>query len=496
MTPADDSHGDIEQRLRGAIRTGQLVDLRQGDTTADAAARGGEWGARRTVPAVLLADLLTRGDGPDQPRALRLAGARIAGRLDLEAAHLVCPVLLLGCWFDEPVALIEATVPALRLPGCHLPALDAEQLTTRGNVDLGRGFHARGEVNLGGAHIGGSLSLDGATLSNPGGRALYADRLTVDQAMLCQEGFSVHGAVHLEGAHVGGSLRLKGAILSNPGGYALYARRLTVGHNMACQGFSVHGEVDLEGARIGGGLVLDRATLTGPDRVALILVGLRARTLFLRELAQPPDKVVLVGAQVGTLLDDPASWPRTIDLSAFTYDSLFERFPVSARQRLDWLGRNPRGYSPQPYEQLASVYRRAGRDQDARTVAIAKQRARRRTLPLPIRVWSLLLDALIGYGYRTWQAGLWLLGFWLAGWMVFAGAYPGSLTPAKPGEPQPAFQPLVYSLDSLLPVVNLHQEDSWLPRGGAQWWAWSSILVGWVLTAAVAAAFTGVLKRD
>jgi hypothetical protein len=496
MAPVDERHRGVERQLGEAILTGQLVDLREGDTSADAAARGSRRGARRTVPAVVLFDLLTRGEGPAQPRALRLAGARIAGRLDLEAAHLACPILLLDCWFEEPLALTEATVPALRLPGCHLPALDAEQLTTRGNVELRDGFHARGEVNLGGAHIGGSLILDGATLSNPDGRALYADRLTVDQAMLCQEGFSAQGAVYLEGAHVGGSLRLKGATLTNPGGYALFARRLTVDQNMACQGCSVHGEVDLDGARIGEGLVLDQASFTNPGGAALILAELRARTLILRDLVQPPDMVVLLGAQVGALVDDPASWSRTVDLSAFTYDSLFERSPVSARQRLDWLGRDPRGYSPQPYEQLAGVYRRAGRDQDARTVAIAKQRARRRTLPLPAKVWSLLLDGLIGYGYRTWQAGLWLLGFWLAGWLVFAGAYPASLTPAKPGEPQPAFQPLIYALDTLLPVVNLHQEDSWLPRGGAQWWAWSSILVGWVLTTAAAAAFTGVLKRD
>jgi hypothetical protein len=399
-------------------------------------------------------------------------------------------------WFDEPVALSEATAPALRLPGCHLPALDAERLTTRGNLELGHGFHARGEVNLGGAHVGGSLSLDGATLSNPGGRALDADRLTVDQAMLCREGFSAYGAVHLEGAHVGGSLRLMGATLSNPGGYALYARRLTVDQVMSCHGLSARGEVDLDGARIGIGLFFDQAAFTNPGGAALILPELWARTLFLRELAQPPDTVVLLGAQVAALHDDPASWPRTIDLSAFTYDRLFERSPVSARQRLDWLGRGPRGYDPQPYEQLAGVYRRAGRDQDARTVAIAKQRVRRRTLPLPARAWSLLLDALIGYGYRTWQAGLWLLGFWLAGWVVFARAYPDHLTPAKPGEPQPAFQPLVYALDTLLPVVNLHQEDNWIPRGGAQWWAWSSILVGWVLTTTAVAAFTGVIKRD
>jgi hypothetical protein len=348
MAPADQRHGGVGRQLREAILTGQLVDLREGDTAADAVARGGQWGARRTVPAVVLVDLLTRGDGPAQPRALRLAGARIAGRLDLEAAHLACPVLLLGCWFEEPVNLSEATVPALRLPGCYLPALDAEQLTTRGNVDLRHGFHARGEVNLGGAHIGGSLILDGATLSNPDGRALYADRLTVDQAMLCQEGFTVHGAVHLEGAHIGGSLRVKGATLSNPGGYALYARRLTVDQNMACQGFSVHGEVDLDGARIGGGFFLDQASFTNQGRAMLILPELRAEALFLHELAQPPDMVILLGAQVGALVDDPASWPRTIDLSAFTYDSLFERSPVSTRQRLDWLGRDPAATARNP----------------------------------------------------------------------------------------------------------------------------------------------------
>ena len=90
------------------------------------------------------------------------------------------------------------------------------------------------------------------------------------------------------------------------------------------------------------------------------------------------------------------------------------------------MARNPRGYSPQPYEQLAAVYRRAGRDQDARTVAIAKQRARRRTLSLPGRLWSLLLDGLVGYGYRTWVAGLWLGGVMAGG---LGGVRPRSCQP-------------------------------------------------------------------
>jgi hypothetical protein len=51
-------------------------------------------------------------------------------------------------------------------------------------------------------------------------------------------------------------------------------------------------------------------------------------------------------------------------------------------------------------------------------------------------------------------------------------------------------------LDTLLPVVDLRQQAAWIPRGGAQWLASTSILAGWVLSTAVVAALTGLLKRD
>jgi hypothetical protein len=164
-----------------------------------------------------------------------------------------------------------------------------------------------------------------------------------------------------------------------------------------------------------------------------------------------------------------------------------------------WAGwpATPAATAPKPYEQLAAVYRRAGRDQDARTVAIAKQRARRRTLGLPGRLWSLLLAVLVGYGYRTWLAVVWLAGFLLVGWAVLDRAHSHQeLALSRPGEAHPGFHGGIYALDTLLPVVDLHQQAVWVPRGGAQWWAWASILAGWVLTTAVVAALTGILKRD
>jgi hypothetical protein len=448
MALADTTRNDVEAELREAIWTGRLVDLRPRDATADDPAQGAGWPAERTVPAALLTELLTTSQGSRRPRALRLAGARITGKLDLEAAELACPLLLRGCWFAEPPTLDEAQAPSVRLPGCHLPGLSADQLTTKGNLELNEGFSATGEVSLLGAHVGGQLDLSGATLTNPNGRTLTADGLIVDQSMVCREGFSATGEVRLLSAHVGGRLNLRGATLTNPNGLALSLQQL------------------------------------------------RAGALVLRDLTEPPELARLVDARIGALADEPASWPRQVILDGFVYDALYEYPPVRARQRLGWVARNPHGYVPQPYEQLAAVYRRAGRDQDARTVAIAKQWRRRRTLHPLGKAWNLLLWATVGYGYRMWLAIAWLLLLVGVGWWRFDQAHPAHLVAAKPPGQRPPFHSGIYALDLLLPFADLGYQGAWIATGPARWLFLGWNLAGWVLTTAVVAALTGLLRRD
>ena len=88
MALADTTRNDLEAQLREAIWTGRLVDRRTGNATADDPAQGADWPAQRTVPAALLAEMLTTTEGSRRPRALRLAGARITGKLHLEATEL------------------------------------------------------------------------------------------------------------------------------------------------------------------------------------------------------------------------------------------------------------------------------------------------------------------------------------------------------------------------------------------------------------------------
>jgi hypothetical protein len=438
---------EAEQALHDAVTSGTLVDLRCGDPTMDAPAKGGDWGDDRTVRAEILAGLLTEARPTGRPRALRLAGAKLVGVLDLEARELLCSLLLRNCWMAEPINLRDTVAPAIRLPGCQVPGLHAARLVTRGNLELGQGFTAYGPVDLSSAHIGGTLQLTDATLANPNGRGLNAARLTVEENLFGRQGFTANGDIHLLGAHINGALDLTGAIFTNPAGTVL----------------------NLEGLR------------------AVVLI-LRPRT--------PPASINLIGVQVEVLADDQASWPAELRLRGFSYQRLTEPPEIPTRARLDWLARDPTGYLPGPYEQLAAAFRRAGHEPDARRVLIAKQRHRRTRLSFPARAWSWLLDGLVGYGYRTWQAALWLVGALIASSVAISAAYPQQFTAAAPSQPVPDFQPVIYALDALLPVVDLYQQAAWIPQGWVRWVVWSAVLAGWILTTAVVAALTGLLKRD
>jgi len=155
---------------------------------------------------------------------------------------------------------------------------------------------------------------------------------------------------------------------------------------MTCNnGFTAHGAIALPGAQIDGALDFTAAELANHKGVTLRLNDLHALTLILRP-ATAPGEVQLAHAHVGVLADDPATWPQRLKLQGFVYDSLDESDTVSASDRLGWLRRDRHGYAPQPYEQLAMVYCRAGRDEDTRRVAIAKQRHRRHTLAWPARL--------------------------------------------------------------------------------------------------------------
>jgi hypothetical protein len=208
------------------------------------------WGDARTISATAIRDIL-RGRlvaDPD-PHGLRLRGARISGRLDLEDLTTDVNLELKDCLLEEGVLARGAHLAGVSLAGCQIehtiePSLDAERLTCNVLILSGAritGHAKEGAVRLVGAHIGIQLNLSGALLVDTTGPALIADSLQVDLVMLLRDKFTAighgpNGAVPLVGAHIGGQLECDGAELTNNSGPALAADSLQVGQPMYLRG--------------------------------------------------------------------------------------------------------------------------------------------------------------------------------------------------------------------------------------------------------------------
>ncbi|MGW1712424.1 oxidoreductase [Streptomyces sp. NPDC002156] len=502
-----------ERALWDAFPEGRRVDLHTGRPEDDRVAGGGQWGAERTVRGAVIVALLL-GANAAQPGAvacLRLAGARISGHLSLAGAQIEHALWIEECWFEEAVDLLGASTRTVVMTDCRVPGVEADSARIEGNLDLRRSVveslasspfnNVSTALSLSDARVAGGMLLNGARISAPGGLAMAAGGLVMEGGVYCNRGFVARGEVRLVGAQLPRGLYMRGSRLEDPGprGVALALNNAVVSRLDFSDGFTANGTVQLRRTQVLDRMGFEGGVLNGPpdgDGPALVCRLMQAVDVDLT-LARPPSGAVdLRGAQVSYLYDSAQSWPDVVELEGFVYGSIKEvesgERRDSADRRVAWIRRSP-GYGPQPYEQLASWYRTIGHDDDARRVLLAKQRHRRRALSWPARAWGHLLDATVGYGYRPWLAGVWLLALTLLGTLVFDAHGP---TPVKPGEGAP-FQPLVYTLDLLIPIGGLGQRTAWYwTDGGPQWLAYVLIASGWVLTTAVVAGVTRALQKN
>ncbi|MGI5521360.1 hypothetical protein ACQEUX_10405 [Micromonospora sp. CA-259024] len=392
-------------------------------------------------------------------------------------------------------------------------AVLASQMTVRSNVSFSKSV-VTGQIRMIGAQIGGAAIFRGADLRSPDDVCLQAERTEIDEGIWFdadanRRAATVEGRIVLDNAKVGGSVLLSGVALTDPHRgsprkrlanrpTSLQAYGLRVTRDIRCdQGFRSDGAIGLCFARVEGTISFDTAKMTTgtedpPTDPSLIdLSGASAGTVEL-DFAQPPATLDLTNVSVLVVVDNPITWPGAIVLDGFSYDRLSSPQPVSVHQRITWLTRGDTNYRPQPYEQLIAAYRRAGQEHEARIVGYRKQHARAKEVRGVSRLWSGILWATVGYGYRTWLASVWLIGLTLVGWSVFTPIRESAIAAV---EKPPRFHSLVYSVDLLIPVVSLGQDTTWRFDSGARWVAWGLILSGWVLTTAVATAIARVLRQ-
>lgn len=237
-------------------------------------------------------------------------------------------------------------------------------------------------------------------------------------------------------------------------------------------GAKIDGDLQLQEAIVGS-LDLSRASIAG----SLNLAG-----------AQVKSTVDLRGASCTSFDDESFNWPEGVSrLDGFGYSRISS---VTANDRLRWLkNQHPDDRSSlQPYEQLASALQKIGERSVARNVLVKMESMLwRRKLIQASRIqkpWiclGFLWGLIAGYGFKPGRAVLFIVGFWAIGCLVFFNAEKANVLSdtnviaigdsAKAAEPKPEdggefessppFIPWVYSLDMLLPIIDLHQKIHW-----------------------------------
>ncbi|MBQ1097435.1 membrane-associated oxidoreductase [Streptomyces sp. b94] len=481
LTPA-------EARVWRAFATGTAVDFRTADD--EDPAEGGAWGPERTVRASVLRALLLDGPRADgEVAALSLAGARVTGPLELAYATVDHPVRLRHCHFDDVPRLYAARLREVNLSESVLPGLISHAVRVDGVLRLSRARFG-GMVRLGGAEITGSLYLESTEIHAPDteGPVLQLNQAVLG-ADLWAPGLRARGTVRLDGARVAGTVNLTDAVLDRPDGTALQAETLATEADVLMRHAEVRGRLEFRGARIPGRLDLSQARLVNPGGTALRASSCVIGELWLRQCPTVEGTLNLRRSQVEVLFVEPEAVPHWVQLNDLTYTSLIPHEP--AERRLPMLERGD-SYLPFVYEQLTASYRRIGDDDAARLVQLAKQRRHRRTLPWYGRVWGLLQDAAVGYGFRPLRAAGWLLSLLAVGSVAYGLRHPPALKPAE----SPDFNPVFYTLDLLLPVISFGQESAFAPEGWYQYLGYVLIVMGWILATTVVAGVTRTVSRQ
>lgn len=412
-------------------------------------------------------------------------------------------------------------------------ALCVDGAVVKGSVLLKDGFKATGTVGLLGAQVG-ELACNGGHFEVKKGYALLADRLVVKGHVFLVDGFMATGTVRLLGAQINGNLECNGGQFAVEEGNALV----------------------LQSAVVRGGWIfreLERPTSVNAGHMQL--------KVLVDEISSWGEGSVLDGLRYDALGGGAPAQAKV-------------RLAWLCKQPTEHLGETENGeaFRPQPWRQLQHVLREMGHVEDARQIGIAFELKLRkadligRTAPetwKPVaygkrtiaRTVHALFGWLSGYGYRPMRLVFGMTAAWLicgiCYWFLalpphdaigpsdplvfqnerYAACVPESQTAASATasgarqagnwylcESLPAeystFSPLAYSLDVLLPLVDLGQEKSWGPlvptpikvawKEGlvfspghvARLLVWFETIFGWVGSLLLVGIVSGVARRS
>lgn len=514
--------------------------------------------------------------------AFRLEGARIIGDWKAADGHFIATASKPG-WIQTDKNVLE------------LRAIAANGLTVMATVSLNMGCHIQGTVELINAKIGGDFKFTGAFLDFPGEEILYADGLSISGAFFLDEArvnglLRLVQTTVGQGLFVDRTIfDLTGQFEDRLGEMSVSADEIGLD---VCGIFGAASKIS---GSFYWRRIKKIPDPTGYRRLLLSVLDGRAETVEDdRESWDALDQIDVRNCRYETITDLTGDTLWRADLLDRAYAPLNYacgpvcKFMVAVIERLPflfgglrsdraerqmairntmapfcrslemlWLGQRVRGskgslehavttYAPQPYIQLARVVRRTGYEAAANDIIVRMER--NRTRYSGFGRWRQLgrwvTDGLVRHGFSPLRP-VWLLLIWTIISAVFFeyGFANNRIVPTfenledyreinwKPGHERYEFNPLVYALDTLVPLIDLNQKKNWhveplpsqpdkaksielemqqhaplptellrlrysLPNEPLGWLVLFNTFFGWVLTTFLAAGVTGLLRSS
>lgn len=523
------SHGPVV--LAGATVRGDLecVDAHIGEPTTS------------PVPALKFAlqpNVIFWADRINVGGQIVMTRMKAIGIVSFSAATITSSLDCIEADFSIGMIMRDAQSRSMNFGGCKCPYLIADRIGVKGSLFLRRGFQSTGSVVLLNSSISGDLDCSGGSFGSqtPDAEkhakaekqfgklpqaALTFNGSTVGAYVYLSHGFQAQGEVDLNGVSIGANLIGSGGEFFNAGNDALSCQFTNIKGAVICRAvpetkttFRSTGHVKFFGTTIAGSVSFTGAEFSGSAAHGLHLqnASIGGTLQWKKVKVTPSTELNLSHLKVGQLEDDDQSWPATgkLVLDGFQYGALAS-VPLDTSRRKTWLKSHleylkrqaPNEFSLQPHRQLADILRKSGYEDNARDVMIDLHKARREQGGFSRSgwIWSWILQGTIGFGYRSHRTLLWALGFVILGAFLFNEGYQaGHLVPPKP-EVKSQFNAIGYSLDSFLPIINLHQEELFVPTGvgNARWiqyYYWLHICLGWALITLGVAGFTGLVRKE
>ena len=229
-----------------------------------------------SVSANFIRDVLLGRYGDLHAHGLTVVGAYIQGSLDLECVNVINNVSLIGCRFDSPILLRNATFAfdlvlndsCFAAGADHGVGVSAFNIKLKGSLHLDR-VHSAASIFLQAAKIDGYLTCRHAKIGDNNLEAINGNGLTIGAGVSLEKS-TFFGLVSFIDAKIGQYMSCNDASFSEcECGGALVLDGSEIGGVVSLQKAAIKGCASLVGAQIHGELNLADAALYNTGKVAL-----------------------------------------------------------------------------------------------------------------------------------------------------------------------------------------------------------------------------------